>query len=313
MAGKLIVHAPDVYMGLFGKFNIFFNDKKITAIRAGERISLTVYNDGKLQVQIGANQMSDEYFVPASKLTELEFTVSKPSYKCTPRLVKQEDIPVPPAPEQATPEEQETVPEEPKEPIKKGGYKLTAREMQLMAIDAGCMESTATNGGAGFNHIADSLRPDEKVVFCIATGPIYARQHSLGNSAIVLTDARIIFAGGTSDFIKTVSSFSLDLLRIDAVDMQAAMMAYNLMITSAGEQIKCTFAAMKDQRGAEYLRNFINAIYDCKQAKNEVKQETNVINQVSAADELRKFKELLDMGIITQEEFDAKKKQLLGL
>jgi predicted Zn-dependent peptidase len=33
----------------------------------------------------------------------------------------------------------------------------------------------------------------------------------------------------------------------------------------------------------------------------------------SSADELRKFKELLDSGIITQEEFDTKKKQLLGL
>ena len=33
----------------------------------------------------------------------------------------------------------------------------------------------------------------------------------------------------------------------------------------------------------------------------------------SAADEIRKFKGLLDDGIITQEEFDAKKKQLLGL
>ena len=34
---------------------------------------------------------------------------------------------------------------------------------------------------------------------------------------------------------------------------------------------------------------------------------------ISSADELKKFKELLDSGIITQEEFDAKKKQLLGL
>ena len=34
---------------------------------------------------------------------------------------------------------------------------------------------------------------------------------------------------------------------------------------------------------------------------------------LSAADELKKFKELLDSGVITQEEFDAKKKQLLGL
>lgn len=33
----------------------------------------------------------------------------------------------------------------------------------------------------------------------------------------------------------------------------------------------------------------------------------------SSADEIRKYKELLDDGIITQEEFDVKKKQLLGL
>ena len=42
-------------------------------------------------------------------------------------------------------------------------------------------------------------------------------------------------------------------------------------------------------------------------------QATTVVQQASAADELKKFKELLDMGVITQEEFDAKKKQLLGL
>lgn len=33
----------------------------------------------------------------------------------------------------------------------------------------------------------------------------------------------------------------------------------------------------------------------------------------SSADEIKKYKELLDSGIITQEEFDLKKKQLLGL
>ena len=33
----------------------------------------------------------------------------------------------------------------------------------------------------------------------------------------------------------------------------------------------------------------------------------------SSADELLKFKQLLDSGVITQDEFDAKKKQLLGL
>ena len=35
--------------------------------------------------------------------------------------------------------------------------------------------------------------------------------------------------------------------------------------------------------------------------------------QVDAAEELQKYKQLLDSGVITQEEFDAKKKQLLGI
>ena len=38
-----------------------------------------------------------------------------------------------------------------------------------------------------------------------------------------------------------------------------------------------------------------------------------IIQSTSAADELKKFNELLDLGIITQEEFDAKKKSLLNL
>ena len=40
---------------------------------------------------------------------------------------------------------------------------------------------------------------------------------------------------------------------------------------------------------------------------------TTIMQQTSNADELKKFKELLDSGVITQEEFDAKKKQMLGL
>ena len=42
-------------------------------------------------------------------------------------------------------------------------------------------------------------------------------------------------------------------------------------------------------------------------------QSEAVTPQISNADELTKFKSLLDSGIITQEEFDVKKKQLLGL
>lgn len=41
--------------------------------------------------------------------------------------------------------------------------------------------------------------------------------------------------------------------------------------------------------------------------------DTTEENIQSSADEIKKFKELLDADVITQEEFDAKKKELLGI
>jgi hypothetical protein len=43
------------------------------------------------------------------------------------------------------------------------------------------------------------------------------------------------------------------------------------------------------------------------------RQSINQTVQVSSADEIKKFKQLLDEGIITKDEFDKKKKELLGL
>ena len=54
-----------------------------------------------------------------------------------------------------------------------------------------------------------------------------------------------------------------------------------------------------------YIRERIEAIKNAPAG--------GVIQQVSPAEELKKFKELLELGVITQEEFDTKKKQLLGL
>lgn len=62
------------------------------------------------------------------------------------------------------------------------------------------------------------------------------------------------------------------------------------------------------------IHKAINELLLVRQDKSNIshstiKQETPLSN----ADELKKYKELLDIGAITQEEFEAKKKQLLGL
>ena len=50
-----------------------------------------------------------------------------------------------------------------------------------------------------------------------------------------------------------------------------------------------------------------------RQGKTTKQVATNDLGSGSNADELKKYKDLIDSGVITQEEFDAKKKQLLGL
>lgn len=55
-----------------------------------------------------------------------------------------------------------------------------------------------------------------------------------------------------------------------------------------------------------------NILSDIIIERQKITAKTPTIDN-SEADELKKYKELLDSGVITQEEFDAKKKQLLGL
>ena len=54
--------------------------------------------------------------------------------------------------------------------------------------------------------------------------------------------------------------------------------------------------------------------YDSEKAKDALRKlSASGILDYKNADELKKYKDLLDSGVISQAEFDAKKKQLLGL
>ena len=68
------------------------------------------------------------------------------------------------------------------------------------------------------------------------------------------------------------------------------------------------------KKANQYAQEVFNVLY---KAFNEFKEkgEENISNtsNISSADEIAKFKKLLDEGIISQEEFCQKKKQLLGL
>ena len=47
--------------------------------------------------------------------------------------------------------------------------------------------------------------------------------------------------------------------------------------------------------------------------QNNKNSDKIAVQTLDTADQLKKYKELLDIGAISQEEFEAKKKQILGL
>ncbi len=70
-------------------------------------------------------------------------------------------------------------------------------------------------------------------------------------------------------------------------------------------------AAFSYIQNAEEVKNYIEQSMSSFNGK-KVENVSAVIQNESSADELLKFKQLLDMGAITQEDFDRKKKEILN-
>lgn len=94
---------------------------------------------------------------------------------------------------------------------------------------------------------------------------------------------------------------------------------YNLISCTAGDEIVSNGFPGALFEGALFLAvvvafakraSFIAGVSEAKEVKQTV---INNIQETTNADEIKKYKDLLDSGAITQEEFDEKKKQLLGL
>ncbi|MBQ2966743.1 MAG: SHOCT domain-containing protein [Clostridia bacterium] len=102
--------------------------------------------------------------------------------------------------------------------------------------------------------------------------------------------------------------------RVDLpVDSVSAISTLSLLkgIAVATSSGKISFNVLKN---ANEIYDVLNNLIIERQSKQNNEQLKVVATPATdEADQLRKYKGLLDSGVITQEEFDAKKKQLLGL
>lgn len=94
-------------------------------------------------------------------------------------------------------------------------------------------------------------------------------------------------------------------LPLDSISAVGQVKGSAIAVTTASGALKFAHLA-----NAEELHQAISTLLVQRQDRSE---EYKKPAANSSADELKKYKELLDSGVITQEEFDKKKKQLLGL
>lgn len=123
----------------------------------------------------------------------------------------------------------------------------------------------------------------------------------LGKIELVVTNKRVY---GCAAFGKRVD------LPLDSISAVGTGWLNGIIITTASGAISFMLMDNKDE-----LHKCISKLLMERQDENKKSARTIVKQEIpqSNAEELRKYKELLDMGAISKEEFDAKKKQLLGL
>ena len=112
-------------------------------------------------------------------------------------------------------------------------------------------------------------------------------------------------AGGTSKKTKEICN-KLE-IKVTTRNQDRPVVYLNLINT---EFKKSSFVYKQASKSVQDILSKFQIIIDELEQEKGVTKELS--SNISVADEIKKFKELLDMGAITQEEFDTKKKELLG-
>lgn len=137
------------------------------------------------------------------------------------------------------------------------------------------------------------------LIFYLPILIIYLFIWFISKNQLVVTDKRI---SGKAAFGKQID------LPIDSISAVSTIkLIKGLSISTSSGKVSFWGIGNRDE-----IYKVISGLIIARQTKSYAKEEKKT-NSSDYTDELKKIKELLDAGVITQEEFDAKKKQILGL
>jgi hypothetical protein len=182
----------------------------------------------------------------------------------------------------------------------------TAQEMYQYCLDNGYGEGMTKKWGIKhFTLIEQALGTDEDAIMCFIGLHNYVSvtKHD-NNFAYAITNKRILIA--QQKMIGQVFQ-TIDIDNLNDVTMNTGMLMGVITI----DTIKERFNVAVNKQHAQSINSAIHdVLFNLKQQKKVF--TSNQSSTGSVADEILKFKNLLDIGAITQDEFEQKKKQLLG-
>ncbi len=163
---------------------------------------------------------------------------------------------------------------------------------------------------AGIPALIDSMSADEEILHVFEGSVIYANKGAdkIDYYIAWISNKRFYYTGtDAASILRPNRSGYVELKDVHAI--------------STGTETVLTNPYIKfEVKNEEYK---LCGYYDISKVKTKLEEAVNMAQASgntpaapaagSPIEELKQYKELLDMGIITQEEFDAKKKQLLGL
>ncbi|MFK5676069.1 PH domain-containing protein [Ligilactobacillus sp. LYQ60] len=155
------------------------------------------------------------------------------------------------------------------------------------------------------SRLKDVLDNDELIIFA-TTGT-----DEDGHTVLAVTTDKRVFLYNANMFVGG-NITDIPLNKISAVSINAGLVLAGIKITSDFGSVSLRNIT---KNSAKKLRDELNSqIKKFNQTKNQSSNRSPEKSQnLSDVEQIKQFKQLLDDGILTQEEFDAKKKQILGL
>ncbi|EOS7900163.1 PH domain-containing protein [Enterococcus hirae] len=151
----------------------------------------------------------------------------------------------------------------------------------------------------------EHLEPGEKVVEGVF-GTYETKSmgtDTIKNGVFLATNKRLFFFGKrTFGF----DSESFPYSNISSFEFAKKAMGYKISFYASGNKVNMKWISIGD------INSFVNYVKEKMEAKNHNNIEQNQ-SLTSPIQKVKELKELLDMEIITKDEFEKKKKELLGL